>query len=310
MRLGKLDLNLLVALDALLSERSVTKAAERLSLSPSATSNALARLRDYFQDELLVQMGRKMILTPRAETLQNPIHDILQRVESTVSESREFDPSASTRAFRILATEYMQIVLMPAVMSLLEAANCTARINLLPWTSASKRDLERGEVEFLIASQDLLSGDHPSQRLFDDRLVCLVWRSSQLAKGTLTYDRFMNARQARVKAWGGLQDPIASWYPDIAAETGGAVVSTYSLAALPFLVEGTESIAVVPHLLGAKLSAAGAFEIREIPFQARQMKLALQWNDYNACDPGIGWLCGVFEQAAAGLRAPVLSSGA
>lgn len=89
MRFGKLDLNLLVALDALLSERSVTKAAERLSLSPSATSNALARLRDYFQDELLVQMGRKMISTPRAETLQNPIHEILQRVESTVSESCE-----------------------------------------------------------------------------------------------------------------------------------------------------------------------------------------------------------------------------
>ncbi|KTB79608.1 hypothetical protein AO069_27130 [Pseudomonas syringae pv. syringae PD2774] len=304
MRFGKLDLNLLVALDALLSERSVTKAAERLSLSPSATSNALARLRDYFQDELLVQMGRKMILTPRAETLKNPIHDILQRVESTVSESRDFDPCASTRAFRILATEYMQMVLMPSVMALFDAARCTAQINLLPWTSTSKRDLERGEVEFLIASQDLLSVDHPSQRLFEDRLVCLVWRSSQLAKGPLTYERFTNARQAKVKAWGGLQDPIASWYPSSSDDSTGTVVSTYSLGALPFLVEGTESLAVVPYLLGVKLSAAGAFEIREIPFQARQMKLAVQWHDYNACDPGITWLCGVFEQAAANLRDP------
>lgn len=302
MRFGKLDLNLLVALDALLSERSVTKAAERLSLSPSATSNALARLRDYFQDELLVQMGRKMILTPRAETLQNPIHDILQRVESTVSESRDFDPCASTRAFRILATEYMQMVLMPSVMALFEAARCTAQINLLPWTSNSKRDLERGEVEFLIASQDLLSVDHPSQRLFEDRLVCLVWRSSQLAKGPLTYERFTNARQAKVKAWGGLQDPIASWYPSSSDDSTGTVVSTYSLGALPFLVEGTESLAVVPYLLGVKLSAAGAFEIREMPFQARPMKLAVQWHDYNAFDPGITWLCGIFERAAAGLR--------
>lgn len=196
----------------------------------------------------------------------------------------------------------MQIVLMPPVMALFEEAKCTAQINLLPWTSTSKRDLERGEVEFLIASQDLLSGDHPSQRLFEDRLVCLVWRSSQVAKGPLTYKRFMNARLAKVKAWDGLQDPIASWYPSSSDDSAGTVVSTYSLAALPFLVEGTENIAVVPYLLGVKLSAAGAFEIREVPVPARQMKLAVQWHDYNACDPGITWLCGVFEQAVTGLR--------
>ena len=82
-RFNKLDLNLLVALDVLLKERSVTRAAEALNLSASAMSNALARLREYFEDELLVQIGRKMELTPRAQTLQETVRDLLLRIDST-----------------------------------------------------------------------------------------------------------------------------------------------------------------------------------------------------------------------------------
>ena len=84
MRFNKLDLNLLVALDAMLAERSISKAAERLHLSQSAMSNALARLRDYFDDELLVQVGRKLELTPRAETLKESVRDVLVRVDSAI----------------------------------------------------------------------------------------------------------------------------------------------------------------------------------------------------------------------------------
>lgn len=85
MRFNKLDLNLLVALDALLKERSVTRAAEALNLSPSAMSNSLARLREYFDDDLLMQIGRKMELTPRAESLHGAVRDLLLRIDSTIA---------------------------------------------------------------------------------------------------------------------------------------------------------------------------------------------------------------------------------
>ena len=92
MRFNRLDLNLLVALDALLTEGSITKAAERLNLSPSATSNALSRLREYFEDELLVQVGRRMEPTPRAQGLQEAVREVLVRVDSTIAQQPEFDP--------------------------------------------------------------------------------------------------------------------------------------------------------------------------------------------------------------------------
>src|SRR5262245_33431200 len=88
-----LDLNLLVALDAVLSERSVSRAADRLFLSQPAMSNALSRLRDYFHDPLVVQQGRQLLLTPRSEALRQPVHDVLMMVEAAIVDSPEFDPA-------------------------------------------------------------------------------------------------------------------------------------------------------------------------------------------------------------------------
>ena len=92
MRYKNLDLNLLVALDLLMAERNVSRAAEKMHISQSAMSNALSRLRDYFGDDLLVQSGRKMELTPRAEVLRVPVRDILVRVDASIATAPEFDP--------------------------------------------------------------------------------------------------------------------------------------------------------------------------------------------------------------------------
>src|ERR1700761_6907918 len=97
MNLNRLDLNLLIALDALLTERSITRAAERLNLSPSATSGALGRLRDFFEDELLTQMGRRMVPTPLGESLQGSVRDCLLHVQATVEIRPQFDPLNSRR---------------------------------------------------------------------------------------------------------------------------------------------------------------------------------------------------------------------
>ena len=118
MRFNRLDLNLLVALDALLTERSITKASERLNLSQSATSNALARLREYFDDELLVQVGRRMEPTPRAEGLRDAVRDVLVRVDATIAIQPEFDPSKSDRIFRIFVSDYTQMVFAPHLLAL------------------------------------------------------------------------------------------------------------------------------------------------------------------------------------------------
>src|SRR5216683_3038973 len=104
MRFNGLDLNLLVALNALLTERSINRAAERMFLSQSAMSNALARLRDYFDDELLVPMGRQMVFTPRAESLVEPVCEVLMRIESTIATQPKFEPATESHQFTLLVS--------------------------------------------------------------------------------------------------------------------------------------------------------------------------------------------------------------
>ena len=115
MRLNRLDLNLLVALDALLTERSITLAAERICLSQPATSGALARLREFFNDDLLVRVGAKMQPTPLGESLAEPVHNILLQIQATVERGIEFDPFTCNRKFKFLAGDYSSTVLLTAV---------------------------------------------------------------------------------------------------------------------------------------------------------------------------------------------------
>src|SRR5215216_5485695 len=107
MRFNKLDLNQLVVLDAVLAERSVKRAADKLFLSPPATSCALARLREYFEDELLLQVGKTMVLTPKAESLKRPVRDVLLQVQAITTINPSFDAKTSTRKIIIQASDYV-----------------------------------------------------------------------------------------------------------------------------------------------------------------------------------------------------------
>src|SRR5919198_2534586 len=120
MNLKSADLNLLVALDALLTERNVTRAAERLSLGQPATSAALRRLRRLFDDQLLVRRGRVMELTPLARTLVTPVREILQGIDGLLSIRPEFDPECDERSFSVMASDYVALILLRPLLARLE----------------------------------------------------------------------------------------------------------------------------------------------------------------------------------------------
>ena len=129
MRFKKLDLNLLVALDALLTEKNVTRAGERVFLSQSTMSNALARLRQYFDDELLVQVGGRMELTPRAVMLHDAVRDVLVRIDTTIAAKPAFDPTESDREVTLFVSDYSMEVLIPGALAL--AAQCANLVDSL-----------------------------------------------------------------------------------------------------------------------------------------------------------------------------------
>ena len=119
-------------------------------MSQSAMSNALARLRDYFSDELLVQVGRKLELTPRAELLQDAVRDVLVRVDTTIAAQPAFDQAQSEREFKLFVSDYTLHTLMPHVLALARTQSAGVRFHLLAQVNQPQRAMERGEVDLLV----------------------------------------------------------------------------------------------------------------------------------------------------------------
>jgi len=297
-RFNKLDLNLLVALDILLKERSVTRAAESLNMSASAMSNALARLRDYFEDELLVQIGRKMELTPRAENLQDAVRDVLLRIDSTIAAPPAFEPHASDRAFRIFASDYTQLVLGPALMSLAAAQKSTVRFQFAPQVEQPHRYLERGDADLLIIPTGFTSPDHPSEVLYRENFVCMVWRDGALAGGRLDFDRYVAAEHVVMQPAGGRADAFEGWFLKRYGITRRVAVQTYSFITLPALLVGTDCVATVHERVAHRLASVWPLEIQPTPMAIDSMEQAMQWHKFRTNDPGLAWLRGLAADAA------------
>lgn len=302
MRFNKLDLNLLVALDAMLSLKSVSRAAEQLNLSQSAMSNALARLRAHFDDNLLVQVGRKMELTPRAEGLQDAVRDVLVRVDTTLSAKPEFVPARSDREFRIFVSDYSMVTLMPHLLALAALASHTVRFNFLSQQNQPQRLLERGEADLLVIPQIYCSPDHPTDQLLDEDFCCIVWQDGQLASrerspgGRLTLEAYRGAGHVVFQPPG-----AAPSFEGTAMQSQGITrrveVTTFSFVGALSLVVGTDRVATVHRRLAAYGCQFLPLKVLEPPVVLPQMTQVMQWHKYRTNDPGIVWLRAMLYQA-------------
>ena len=179
-----LDLNLLVALDTLITEKNISRTGEHIHLSQSATSGVLARLREYFNDQLLVPVGRQMMLTPLAEELAEPVRQFLRQAEGILHRNPEFVPAESAREFRLIMSDYVATVLMSRAMPMLEqqAPNVSIRID----TGGRRDALERGGADLVILPEQYLLPTHPKEELFRDELACLACAKNRTVGRTIT----------------------------------------------------------------------------------------------------------------------------
>lgn len=297
MRFKKLDLNLLVALDLMLRLRSISRAAEQMNMSQSAMSNALTRLRQYFDDPLLVQVGRRLELTPRAEAMQDSVRDILVRVDAAISSEADFDPAQSNREFSVLMSDFTMQVLMPHVLRLAYEASPSIRFRLLPQQTFPYLEIDRGEADLLVAPKIFSSPDHPSLPLFEDDYCCVVWNQGRFAGRPLTEKDFAEAGHVRMVPSTG-----AISFEDQFLERRGITrrieVTSFSFTSLPYLVVGTDRISTVHSLIARQAQRHLPIEIHPLPFPWTRLDEVLQWHGHRSRDPGLVWLRGIFEQAA------------
>lgn len=298
-----LDLNLLVALDALLAQRSVTRAGEALHITQSAMSSCLARLRGHFGDALLVPVGRQMQLTPVAQDLVQPVRALLLQVEAVVQARPVFDPATATRRFRVMASDYGATVLVAAVLRAICDSAPHVGLDVLPFSDAPHRSLDEGDIDLLLFARGLMVPGHPLEVLFEDRLVGVAWTGNRHATGT-RLDAATFGRLAHVVARYGTQHAVhidERFLGSIGLQRQAEVV-VGSFHAVPHMVVGTQRIATLHRRLAALYAQSMPLRLLELPAQAPPMEEAMQWHSLRDNDPGGQWLREQFRRTAAALR--------
>ncbi len=284
------DWNLIPTLEALLAERSVSRAARRLGLSQPAVSNALARLRRQFGDELLVRRGSGYELTPLAEHLAKATQDAVEAVSAVAAASTEFDPATSTRRFRIAASDYVQVALAPQLLTELARHAPAVRVTFLaPFGDQFGNDEELVDAtDGWLAPREVLPG-HEHTGAGADRWVCVVDQHHPSIETTLTLSDAA-AHPWVVPAVRGTtlrlhRDGLASHGVEPAVE-----VVTESFTSVPFLVAGTTRIGLIQASVAVRLATAAGVRVLECPWAVQPLHLTFWWSPKRNGDLGHVWL--------------------
>ncbi|MEE4452960.1 LysR family transcriptional regulator [Novosphingobium resinovorum] len=290
MRFGRLDLNLLVALDALLTEKSVSLAADRLCLSQSATSSALGRLREYFGDDLLVVKGRSMILTTRAEELIEPVRAVLEQIRTTIAIAPPFDPATADRQVRFMASDYSTQVLLAEALAELERDAPNMRFEIQPMHEAPIEAIERGYIDLLLTIDYAISADHPSLILFEDDYVVVGWQDNPAMQGPMTRDIYFELGHVTARFGKARVPAFDDWFVRRQKQQRRVEVVAPTFLSLPGLVINTNRIATMHRRLAEQLVTTMPLVIREIPFDFPPIREALQWHISNTNDRALRWV--------------------
>lgn len=299
MRFNKLDLNQLVVLNALLTEQSVKKAADKIFLSPAATSCALARLRNYFEDELLIQVGKTMVLSPKAESLQQPVHDVLLQIQAITTINPTYKPETSTRKITIGASDYVINVFLSEVIKRVSQLAPLMQFDLRLIGLHSHAELENGEIDMLITPDFFTLEDHPMEPLFEDSWSCVIWDGNDDISDNLSLEQYLESGHIDIK-WGAGR--FGSSIDNAAKKLGynrrhEVVVPNFSV--MPQLLIGTSRIASIQTRMAQQLVSVAPLRMLPCPLPIQNLQEIVQWNKYQNHDPALTWFKGILKHVSA-----------
>ena len=290
MRFNGLDLNLLSALQVLLEEGSVSRAALRLSVSQPAMSAALGRLREYFDDELLVPVGRRMVPTACAEGLRPLLSQFLGTAEELIAASSKFEPAIASRRFRISVSDYMVTVLIEPLLQRLAVRAPGVQLDLLPTGAEHSQGLEKGEIDLVISPVSYLSRAHPSELLLVDEHVVLGWNGNPALARPLDQATFLALGHVVTRFGGRREVSFAERELGEYARSLRIELTTTSFSSVPRLLVGTQRIAVLQKRLADALLPTLPIVAQPVPFDLSPLTMMVQYHSARASDPGIIWL--------------------
>lgn len=298
--LRSVDLNLLVVLAALLDECHVTRAAERVRLSQSATSRALQRLRDTFGDELLVRTRNGYEPTARATRLHRELTLLLPRLE-TLFRGETFDPATATDEFRLAGTDYAAMVIGPDLVRRVFAEGPDLRLELRTWHDTVFDDVDRGRLH-LAFSDAPVPGSLCAEELFEDRFVCMVSADHPVRGERVSLADYLAHKHLVVNVRGGRQTRIDHFLHELGTHRETALLVPFHAAATQ-AIHGTALIATLPRRIACRHADDPGLRLLEAPAEFDTMRYLMAWHPRLDEDPAHRWLRDTIRLVTAGLQA-------
>lgn len=291
MRFKGLDLNLLIALDVLLDERNVTRAAERLHVGQSAMSAALGRLRQHFEDDLLVLAGRQMVPSALAATLHKPIKDVILQIGSIVETERQFNPSHSTRQFTVEMPDHLQSVLLPALMRLLTTEAPGVIMDVRPPSRDPSPSLAKGELDLVLTPGIYADPEYTCEVLVKNQLAILGCKENRLLKDQPNLETILSLRQVivpfdRHRLSLLLNEQQFSLY---SGRNRTALIAP-NFGCIPACLVKTESIAILNKCLAEASLRSFSLVMWEVPLEMPTLDDIMMYHPLRSTDGGHIWL--------------------
>lgn len=301
---GNFDFNLLRALDVLLRERNVTRAADELHVTQQAMSGSLKRLREHFGDPLLIRVGQHLEATPMGTALITPVRNAMQKIALMLETAPTFSPRHTRRHFRIAMSDHPALTLLPRVTSELTRTAPGISYDIQPASKHTLHALDRGELDFCIMPESLrvlqsnlprLSDELHTVPLFEDRFVCIVDENNPVS-GALSREQYADMRHAALKMVDGSQTLV-----DIAWINAGiappVTAQANNFISLIFMVPGTPLVATVHHRLAVRFRAIASVHILRCPIPIAPTRQLLHWHARNNDDPTHHFVRALFQAA-------------
>ena len=301
MRYHKLDLNLLTALKALLTEKNVTRAGESVHITQPAMSGILARLRDYFGDPLIVTVGSKMELTPLAESLVEPLTDGLPLIDATITTRPEFNPLTTNRRFSVVASDYSINVLLLEVLRRVHREAPGLSVEFRTPSESAPTELEEGEVDFIINPESQNSPMQSGVVLFEDSYMIVVDADNHEVGDSIGIEQYLALRHVAFKSGKFGLPHLETWVANRYRDERRVEVITHSFSLLPRLVVGTARIATMHTRLAQQCAGTLPGRLVKPTFEIPRLVELLQWHKYRDLDPGSMWFRDMIIEGARAL---------
>jgi DNA-binding transcriptional LysR family regulator len=290
MNLRRVDLNLLIAFEALMSARHVTRAAKAVGIGQPGMSAALARLRQLFADELLVKHGGAMVPTARARELEPDIRRILRDVERLVSEPARFDAATSPRTFQLRMSDLLSVLLLPAVAARFGVSAPHVRLEIAHLGPEATLDaLERNTIELAVSTALKFPKSIDTAALFDDRIVVAARRDHPARRRMRTIEGLLSLPQVKIA-----QSPIDDRFADRQLAKLGhkrrVAMTLPHWLAVPEIVARSDLVAIMPYSIARRFLRDGGIVLMDPPFPDTSFTWSLYWHRRHASDSGGVWL--------------------